>query len=224
MSLPKNRDDLRRRWQAGERFHFLFFYGHKPPEHGVDASCFSQWFNRSFEIDDHRYPTAEHWMMAEKARLFGDSEMLEAILNAPTPKEAKAYGRKVQDFDLAIWDENKFDIVRLGNLAKFEQHPDLRNYLLATSNYRPSLGNSDSRTDSELVQEKPLAYITKTSELSEAPVILVEAAGRDVVWGIGLGRSNPKAQNPLTWRGRNLLGFALTSVREELANREYVSG
>ena len=44
--------------------------------------------------------------------------------------------------------------------------------------------------------------------------ILVEAAGRDVIWGIGLGQNNPKAQNPATWRGRNLLGFVLTKVRE----------
>ena len=47
--------------------------------------------------------------------------------------------------------------------------------------------------------------------------ILVEAAGRDVIWGIGLGASNPKAQDPNTWRGQNLLGFVLTEVREQLS-------
>ena len=47
--------------------------------------------------------------------------------------------------------------------------------------------------------------------------ILVEAAGRDVIWGIGLGASNEKAKDPRTWRGRNLLGFVLTDVRDRLA-------
>ena len=42
--------------------------------------------------------------------------------------------------------------------------------------------------------------------------ILVEAADRDVIWGIGLGQSNPKAQNQITWRGRNLLGLSLIHI------------
>ncbi len=46
--------------------------------------------------------------------------------------------------------------------------------------------------------------------------VLAEAAPRDVVWGIGLGASNPLAREPATWRGRNLLGFALMEVRERL--------
>jgi hypothetical protein len=52
--------------------------------------------------------------------------------------------------------------------------------------------------------------------LSTAPRILVEASPRDRVWGIGLGGHNEKAQRPSEWRGRNLLGFALTTVRERL--------
>ena len=214
MSLPATRDELRERWQNGERFTFLFFYGHKPPNNGVDDSCFSQWFSRTFVVDGTEYPTAEHWMMAEKARLFQDDEMLSVILAAESPKEAKSFGRKVRDFDPEIWNKNKFEIVRRGNFEKFTQHEDLRSYLLATSNFQPT-SDIPGITDCQALREKPLAY--KTAKSKSTGVILVEAAGRDVIWGIGLGKNNPKAQDPVTWRGRNLLGFALTIVREQIA-------
>jgi hypothetical protein len=46
--------------------------------------------------------------------------------------------------------------------------------------------------------------------------ILVEASPQDRIWGIGMSQSNPDAENPVKWRGRNLLGFVLTEVRDEL--------
>lgn len=46
--------------------------------------------------------------------------------------------------------------------------------------------------------------------------VIVEASPRDMIWGIGLDKNDPKAQDPRTWRGENLLGFALMQVRELL--------
>ena len=46
--------------------------------------------------------------------------------------------------------------------------------------------------------------------------VLVEASPADTIWGIGLAEDSPKALNPSTWRGENLLGFALMEVRDEL--------
>jgi predicted NAD-dependent protein-ADP-ribosyltransferase YbiA (DUF1768 family) len=55
----------------------LFFWGHRPLKNGeIGKSCFSQWFEKSFEYEGNNYLTAEHWMMAEKARLFKDDEVL----------------------------------------------------------------------------------------------------------------------------------------------------
>ena len=77
MNLPGDREELRQRWEAGERFGFYFFYGHKRPATGVDASCFSQWFEAGFDIDGTLYKTAEHratWVASPKT-LIGRSRV-----------------------------------------------------------------------------------------------------------------------------------------------------
>jgi ribA/ribD-fused uncharacterized protein len=46
--------------------------------------------------------------------------------------------------------------------------------------------------------------------------ILVEASPMDKIWGIGLAADHPNIENPILWKGENLLGFALMEVRDEL--------
>jgi len=83
-------------------------------------------------IDGQRYPTAEHFMMAEKAALFGDLAARARVLEAPTPGAAKALGRDVLGFDEAVWLANRFAIVVRANQAKFTQHPELGAFLKQT--------------------------------------------------------------------------------------------
>lgn len=130
---PLNREELVARMAAGEEFQFFFFWGHTPSrDDSVDRSCLSQWYQARFTVDGISYPTVEHWMMAEKARLFGDTAALPEILAATTPKEAKALGRKVQGFDSELWSANCVEIVVRGNLAKFGQNQAMQEYLLST--------------------------------------------------------------------------------------------
>jgi len=53
--------------------------------------------------------------------------------------------------------------------------------------------------------------------LSTRDKILVEASPHDKIWGIGMSANEQNAQNPVKWRGQNLLGFALMRVRDEIA-------
>jgi ribA/ribD-fused uncharacterized protein len=125
-------EELRQRYSAGESLKYMFFWGHQPGKAGISSSCFSQWYEAPFEIDGQRYATAEHFMMAEKAALFGDFSARARVLEAPTPGAAKALGRGVFGFDEAIWVERRFSIVVRANQAKFTQNPELGVFLKQT--------------------------------------------------------------------------------------------
>ena len=126
---------------------YLYFWGHRPTPSGeLSGSCLSQWWPSPFEVDGVRYATAEHWMMASKARLFGDDEIAAHIVAAPHPDKAKLLGRRVRGFDQQRWEAHRFDVVVAGNRAKFTQHPDLRDFLLGTG-------------DQVLVEASPVDYL-----------------------------------------------------------------
>lgn len=160
---------------------FIFFWGHTAKGNEVTKACLSQWFTCSFIVDGQVYNCAEQYMMAEKARIFGDEEVRQQILLESDQMTIKKLGRKVANYDDAIWADMRCAVVVNGNLAKFAQNQELLDFLLKTGDK-----------------------------------ILVEASPIDRIWGIGLDESSPDACNPRVWRGNNLLGFALMTVREHL--------
>jgi ribA/ribD-fused uncharacterized protein len=194
----RDQDSLVRAVEAGARVKYLHFWGHTPRADGtVGASCLSQWWVAPFTVDGVEYATAEHWMMAAKARLFGDAEAERRAVGAAHPSQAKKAGRLVRGFDEDIWARERFGIVVEGSVHKFAAHADLREFLLGTGG---------------------------RSEMGVPPAegcgrVLVEASPLDRVWGIGLAADAEAAADPRRWRGLNLLGFALMAARERLADR-----
>lgn len=131
--MKYNKTWLKETYSQIESIPFFFFYGHKPSADGqIGKSCLSQWWVAPFEAEAHLYKTAEHWMMAGKAQLFGDEEQLYKILQAATPSHAKRLGRLVSNFDPAVWDKHKFELVIKGNWYKFGRYPELKAFLLGT--------------------------------------------------------------------------------------------
>jgi ribA/ribD-fused uncharacterized protein len=128
------REKLMEQIEKGISFDYLLFYGHKEGADGIIGDiCFSQWFPAPFEVNGQNFPTSEHYMMAKKAVLFSDQEMLENILACKTPREAKAFGRKVRNFDAAVWEKQRSRIVVEANLAKFSQNQGMKDFLLASA-------------------------------------------------------------------------------------------
>lgn len=78
----------------------------------------------------------------------------------------------------------------------------------------------------ECVREGMMAYVNlmkyrqndamREELLGTADRILVEASPVDRVWGVGLGEDDPLILDSRLWRGRNLLGEALMTVRRLL--------
>lgn len=136
MKDEKFLDDLIQKVQKGDQFKYLYFWGHTPKQVDlIDKSCFSQWYPVQFKDEGVEYFTAEHYMMAQKAKLFNDEEIFAQILQVKHPNEAKQLGRKVRNYDEKIWQEKRFDIVVQANFVKFSQHPELKNFLLATKDH-----------------------------------------------------------------------------------------
>jgi ribA/ribD-fused uncharacterized protein len=114
---------------------FIFFWGHQPTKDGsISKTCFSQWWLSSFTVDEVEYKSAEHWMMAQKAKLFGDTAILAQILACSSPAEAKNLGRAVKNYDDQLWITHRYQIVKEGNFHKFNQNMALKQFLLDTHN------------------------------------------------------------------------------------------
>ena len=132
MNQIRTRQDLIDHINKGNIVKYLFFWGHQKPKTGISKTCFSQWYEAPFEDNGILYPTAEHYMMMQKAKLFADEEMVTKIKNATHPGEAKKFGRLVKNFNSEIWEKNRFGIVVQANILKFSQNKQLKTFLLNT--------------------------------------------------------------------------------------------
>lgn len=175
-------DMLIKERNAGKKRDIIYFWGHREKQGKLGKEIFSQWYKAEFGENQFTYCCMEQYMMAKKAKLFGDSETEQKIMSATEQGEIKSLGRKVRNFDENVWNEFKSLIVMTGNYYKFLQLAKLRKVLLSTKD-----------------------------------AILVEASPYDQIWGIGMSETEAANSDISMWRGSNLLGFALMTVRDEIA-------
>jgi ribA/ribD-fused uncharacterized protein len=161
MTLPiiRSTESLLDAIKAGHKPKYLCFWGHQPASDGRPTkTCLSQWFVAPFKVDETVYQTAEHFMMAKKATLFGDNETASQIVLAKDPGKAKAIGRAVKKFDDAVWNHHRWHIVVEANLHKFNQNSSLKEFLLSTS-------------PRELVEASPVDRIWGIGLAADSPAV-----------------------------------------------------
>lgn len=104
----------------------IFFWG----------GIFSNWYPCKFIYKNIEFNCSEQALMYEKAILFKDREIAQKILDAKTPKEQKALGRLVKNYNENIWSKNREKIMINILLAKFTSNNKLKNVMIKYKNYQ----------------------------------------------------------------------------------------
>ena len=91
--------------------------------------CFSNFAPYPIEMDGKVWPTSEHYFQGQK---FAGTKFEEEIRLIKSPMIAARMGRDRSKPLRADWESVKDEIMRQAVLAKFTQHADIRETLLAT--------------------------------------------------------------------------------------------
>lgn len=108
----------------------VFFFTGSPALN--DNRFLSNMYEAPIQVDGITFATVEHYYQWSKAKKFGDVEMQAKILKTDSAKSAKAFGKKVKNFEEPAWSEMCVSVMETGVKAKFMQHPDLADKLRKT--------------------------------------------------------------------------------------------
>lgn len=172
-----------------EQEKFTFFWG----------GTFSQWCSSNFTIDGVAFNCCEQYMMYKKALLFGDYESAEKIMNTKSPRDQKALGRKVDNYDDEKWVSVCKKIVYDANMAKFTQNEEMLKELMFTGERTiVEASPEDKRWGIGLAGHDPLAQDRATwnglNWLGEAIELVREELKSEIELGATIESilSNPK--------------------------------
>ena len=85
-----------------------------------------------FEVAGVCYNTSEQFIQHTKAKFFDDAKMVNAIMNAITPRECKQLSKNIVGYDGASWSKMAKTLCKPGIVAKFFQNPELAKMLELT--------------------------------------------------------------------------------------------
>lgn len=82
----------------------------------------------------YTFNSTEQYMMAHKAQLFCPKDLTwrDRILATKCPRQQRALGRLVPNFNDEVWKQCRFEIVKWGNYYKFTANEELKKLLLDT--------------------------------------------------------------------------------------------
>lgn len=134
----------------------VFFW--KPTE---PYGWLSNWSNHSFYDGSTNFKTSEHYVMYHKALTMNDMHSAQLILDAKTPKDAKAIGRNIANWDEEKWVQAREDIMLRALSLKIKTHVALKYKLVQTcgkilaeaSPYDTIWGIGCSKTDTRVNEQ-----------------------------------------------------------------------
>ncbi|KAF4315102.1 hypothetical protein BBO99_00009599 [Phytophthora kernoviae] len=109
----------------------VFFYGQRDPTFGFMSNFHPCEFN---DAEGRRYFSSEQYFMKRKQEMFDpqNEKLAVAILRAKAPAAAKKLGRKVGNYDDAVWREHRYEVMLEALKLKFSSDDTLVNKLLST--------------------------------------------------------------------------------------------
>jgi ribA/ribD-fused uncharacterized protein len=102
----------------------VYFYGRSSP--------FSKHHVSPFVVKGEKYACVEQFIVAEKARLFGDDDILALVMKEKTPAGLQHLEREIRDYDHEVWKKKRFGVACRGLIAKFGQDQELFAKLMET--------------------------------------------------------------------------------------------
>ena len=113
-------------------------YVFSPTQNGVTAffskySPLSNHFPAKFQSEGQVFYSSEQYLMYKKAKQFKDDESAQRILSTKSPVEAKLIGKKISNFNAAVWKEVAEDYMYTAMYLKFRQNEDLALFLKNTN-------------------------------------------------------------------------------------------
>ena len=119
----------------------FFSTGLKNPAISQAHSFLCNFYPSAFVEDSKHYQTVEHYFQSKK---FDDENIRNLIIQAETPKKAKAFGRKYP-MNVEYWNQIKIDVMKNALRLKFTQDEELKNKLIETRGKRlAEFSNSDA--------------------------------------------------------------------------------
>ena len=94
------------------------------------------------QVDNRTFNCNEQFYMFMKATKFNDHETAKKIMQTTNPGHQKGLGSNIKNFKEDVWRESCIDIMRTGLQAKFNQNPDLEQFLLDTGSNMLIEGNA----------------------------------------------------------------------------------
>ncbi len=176
-------------------------------------SPFSNFHPAKFEYKGYTFISNEQFMMFSKAKNFNDEVSAQKIIEINNDPLAKDFieGRIsreqiVKDRDLSTqWQNLMMKAKKLGR---------------GVQNYDDTFWN---KRREKIVLFGAREKFNQNPDLKEILLstgnnLMVEAAPRDSIWGIGLSEYDAKRTPPEQWPGQNLLGKVLDTLKSELKN------